>query len=62
MGIYNGRGVLIMSMRKKRSLLSQYFVKTGKIQKEIAKIYNDLFERRQEIEKGQILPKIAFIL
>ncbi len=31
-----------------RSLFNQYFVKTGKIPKKLAQIYNDLFERRQE--------------
>ena len=25
-----------------------YFVKTGEVPKEVARIYNDLFERRQE--------------
>jgi uncharacterized protein (UPF0332 family) len=31
-----------------RSLFNRYFVKTGKIPKKLARIYNDLFERRQE--------------
>lgn len=31
-----------------RSLFNQYFVKTGKIPRQLAQIYNDLFERRQE--------------
>ncbi len=31
-----------------RSLLNKHFIKTGKIPKNIAIIYNDLFERRQE--------------
>jgi uncharacterized protein (UPF0332 family) len=31
-----------------RSLFNLNFVKSGKISKEIARIYNDLFERRQE--------------
>ena len=31
-----------------RSLLKRHFVKTGKISVETARIFNDLFERRQE--------------
>jgi uncharacterized protein (UPF0332 family) len=31
-----------------RSLFNQHFVKTNKVPKETARIYNDLFERRQE--------------
>lgn len=31
-----------------RSLFNMYFVKTGEVPKEMARIYNDLFERRQE--------------
>ena len=31
-----------------RSLFNQHFVKTNKVPKEKARIYNDLFERRQE--------------
>lgn len=31
-----------------RSLFNRYYVQTGKIPKELARIYNDLFERRQE--------------
>jgi uncharacterized protein (UPF0332 family) len=31
-----------------RSLFNQHFVNTGKIAKDQARIYNDLFERRQE--------------
>jgi uncharacterized protein (UPF0332 family) len=31
-----------------RSLFNQRFVKTNKVPKEKARIYNDLFERRQE--------------
>jgi uncharacterized protein (UPF0332 family) len=31
-----------------RSLFNMHFVKTGKVSKEMARIYNDLFERRQE--------------
>jgi uncharacterized protein (UPF0332 family) len=42
-------------------------VKTGKIKKELAKIYNDLFERRQEgdyidfvrFEESQVLPWLS---
>jgi len=31
-----------------RSLFNLHFVKSGKVPKDIARIYNDLFERRQE--------------
>ena len=31
-----------------RSLFNLHFVKTGVVRKELARIYNDLFERRQE--------------
>jgi uncharacterized protein (UPF0332 family) len=31
-----------------RSLFNQHFVKTDKVPKEMASVYNDLFERRQE--------------
>lgn len=31
-----------------RSLFNRHYVKTGKVAKEMAQIYNDLFERRQE--------------
>lgn len=31
-----------------RSLFNQHFVRTGKIGKDVAQIFNDLFERRQE--------------
>jgi len=31
-----------------RSLFNKHYVKTGKIPKDLARIYNDLFERRQE--------------
>ena len=31
-----------------RSLFNQYYIKTGKISKKFAQIYNDLFARRQE--------------
>lgn len=50
-----------------RSLFNRYYVKTGKIPKDLARIYNDLFERRQEgdyidfvkFEKSQVLPWIS---
>jgi uncharacterized protein (UPF0332 family) len=50
-----------------RSLFNLNFVKTGKISKEIAEIYNDLFDRRQEgdyadfvvFSEDQVLPRIA---
>lgn len=49
-----------------RSLFNQQYVKTGKIPKDLARIYNDLFERRQEgdyidfvsFKKSQVLPWI----
>ncbi len=49
-----------------RSLFNQQYVKTGKISKEMAQIYNDLFERRQEgdyvdfvsFSESQVLPWI----
>jgi uncharacterized protein (UPF0332 family) len=49
-----------------RSLFNKHFVKTGKIPKELALIYNDLFEKRQEsdyrdfvrFEESQVLPLI----
>ncbi len=31
-----------------RSLFNRYYVKTGKVSKALAQIYNDLFERRRE--------------
>ena len=31
-----------------RSLFNKQYVKTGKVPKDLARIYNDLFERRQE--------------
>jgi len=40
-----------------RSLFNKYYVKTGKVPKNIAGIYNDLFERRQE---GDYLDLIDF--
>jgi uncharacterized protein (UPF0332 family) len=50
-----------------RSLLNKQYVKTGKIPKDLAGIYNDLFERRQEgdyidfvtFQESQILPWIS---
>jgi uncharacterized protein (UPF0332 family) len=49
-----------------RSLFNQHYVKTGKIPKQFAQIYNDLFERRQEsdymdfisFEESQVRPWI----
>jgi uncharacterized protein (UPF0332 family) len=40
-----------------RGLFNQHFVKTGKISKEKAKIFNDLFERRQE---GDYMDFVSF--
>ncbi|MEA1933728.1 MAG: HEPN domain-containing protein [Thermodesulfobacteriota bacterium] len=50
-----------------RSLFNRQYVKTGKIPKDLARIYNDLFERRQEgdyidfvrFQKSQVLPWIS---
>jgi uncharacterized protein (UPF0332 family) len=50
-----------------RSLFNLNFVKTGKISKEIAEIFNDLFDRRQEgdyadyvvFREDQVLPRIV---
>ena len=50
-----------------RSLFNLNFVKTGKISKETAEIYNDLFDRRQEgdyadfvdFREDQVLPRIT---
>lgn len=47
-----------------RSLFNRHFVKTNKVPKEKARIFNDLFERRQEgdyvdfvsFEESQVLP------
>jgi uncharacterized protein (UPF0332 family) len=50
-----------------RSLFNRQYVKTGKIPKNLARIYNDLFERRQEgdyidfvsFQEAQVLPWIS---
>ena len=50
-----------------RSLFNRQYVKPGKIPKDLARIYNDLFERRQEgdyidfvsFEESQVLPWMA---
>jgi uncharacterized protein (UPF0332 family) len=50
-----------------RSLFNRQYVKTGKIPKDLAQIYNDLFERRQEGDyidfvsfgESQVLPWIS---
>lgn len=50
-----------------RSLFNLNFVKTGKISKDAAEIYNDLFDRRQEgdyadyvvFKEDQVLPRIT---
>jgi len=47
-----------------RSLFNRHFVKTNKVPKDKARIFNDLFERRQEgdyvdfvsFEESQVLP------
>jgi len=50
-----------------RSLFNRHYVKTGKVSKELAQVYNDLFERRQEsdyldftyFEEAQVRPWIS---
>jgi uncharacterized protein len=50
-----------------RSLFNKHYVKTGKVPKDLARIYNDLFERRQEgdyidfvrFQESQVLPWIS---
>jgi uncharacterized protein (UPF0332 family) len=50
-----------------RSLFNRHYVRMGKVPKELAPIYNDLFERRHEgdymdfvdFEEAQVLPWIA---
>lgn len=50
-----------------RSLFNRQYVKTGKIPKDLAQVYNDLFERRQEgdyidfvrFQESQVLPWIS---
>jgi len=50
-----------------RSLFNKQYVKTGKIPKDLARIFNDLFERRQEgdymdfvnFQESQVLPWIS---
>ena len=50
-----------------RSLFNRHYVKTGKVPKNLARIYNDLFERRQEgdyidfvrFQESQVLPWIS---
>jgi uncharacterized protein (UPF0332 family) len=50
-----------------RGLFNRQYVKTGKIPKDFARIYNDLFERRQEgdyidyvsFQESQVLPWIS---
>jgi len=50
-----------------RGLFNRHYVRTGKIPKEMARIFNDLFERRQEgdyvdfvrFEESQIQPWLA---
>lgn len=50
-----------------RSLFNSQYVKPGKIPKELARIYNDLFEKRQEgdyidfvvFQESQVLPLVS---
>ena len=37
-----------------RSLFNQHFVKSGAISRELAAVYNDLFERRQESDYDMV--------
>ena len=41
-----------------RSLFNRHYVKTGKIPKDLARIYNDLFERTQE---GDYIDFVSFL-
>lgn len=40
-----------------RGLFNKHYVKTGKVPKDLARIYNDLFERRQE---GDYIDFVSF--
>ena len=50
-----------------RSLFNKHYVRTGKISKNLARIYNDLFERRKEgdymdfvrFKQSQVLPWLS---
>lgn len=50
-----------------RSLFNRHYVKTGKVPKNLARIYNDLFEKRQEgdyidfvvFQESNVLPWIS---
>jgi len=50
-----------------RSLFNKHYVKTGKVPKDMARVYNDLFERRQEgdyidfvlFKETQVIPWIC---
>ena len=50
-----------------RSLFNRHYVKTGKVPRDVARIYNDLFERRQEgdyldfvnFQEAQVTPWIS---
>jgi uncharacterized protein (UPF0332 family) len=50
-----------------RSLFNRHYVATGKVPKDLARIFNDLFERRQEgdyidflsFQESQVLPWIS---
>lgn len=58
---------LLPSMQVFEAFLISQYVKPGKLPKDLARIYNDLFERRQEsdyidfvnFEESQVLPWIA---
>jgi uncharacterized protein (UPF0332 family) len=62
-----GRGLSSSRHSGVRSLFNKHYVKTGKVQKDLARIYNDLFERRQEgdyidfvqFEESQVRPWIS---
>jgi uncharacterized protein (UPF0332 family) len=41
-----------------RGLFNRHFVRTGKVSKELAQIYNDLFERRQESDYADFVDTV----
>ena len=62
-----GRGLSSSKHTGVRSLFNREYVKTGEVPKELARIYNDLFERRQEgdyidfvsFQESQVIPWIS---
>jgi uncharacterized protein (UPF0332 family) len=57
----------LLNMQVCADFFNRHYVKTGKVPKELARIYNDLFERRQEsdyidfvsFQQSQVLPWIS---